>query len=136
MRVANGSVAGSDLTRRNTLAEISLGDPAGGEDVVQIGLCDWVRRQKDRAQAVVAWRRELGRTRDLARVGVLAELHRGFARGLAEQARVLPNVNGLGTESHTVQSGFVAVLAGHRHLAREALRREGGDDAAGHAVVL
>src|SRR5438552_8458522 len=133
---ARASTAGSDLTGRHALAQIGLGDPAGCEDIVQIGGRDRVRGQKDRAQAVVAWRRELGRSRDLARVGVLAELNRRVAGGLAEQARVLPDVDGLRAERDAVQGGLVAVLTGYRHLAGEALRGERSDHATGHAIVL
>src|ERR1700704_5682688 len=135
-RAANESAAGGDLTGRNALAEVGLRDPRSVENVLQIGLRDRVWRQKDRAQAVVPRRGELGRAGDLAGVGVLAELDRGVAGGLAEQARVLPDVDRLGTKGHAVQGGLVAVLAGHRHLAGETLRGEGGDHATGHAVVL
>ena len=54
----------------------------------------------------------------------------------AEQAGVLPDVDGLRAEGDPVEGSEVAVLAGHRNLAGKSLGFERGDDAAGHAVVL
>ena len=60
----------------------------------------------------------------------------GLTGRRAEQAGVLPDVHRLGAEGDPVEGGLVAVLAGDRDLAGEALGLEGGDDAAGHPVVL
>src|SRR2546428_10075690 len=135
-RAASASTADGNLPGGHALAQIGLGDPACVEDVLEIVLRDRVRRQQDRAQAVPARGLERGRPADLAWIGVLAQLDRSVAGGLAEQTRVLPYVDRLRTERDAVEGGFVAVLAGHGHLAREALRRERGDHATGHAVVL
>src|SRR3989475_3696818 len=135
-RATNASTAGGDLPGRNALAQIGLRDPASVEDILQVVLGDRVRRQKDRAQAVPTRGLERRRPTDLAWVGVLTELDRSVAGGLAEQPRVLPYIDRLRAERHAVQGGFVAVLAGHRHLAREALCGERGDHPTGHTVVL
>ena len=50
-----------------------------------------------------------------------AQLDGGLAGGLAEQAGVLPDVDRLGAEGDPVEGGGVAVLAGDRDLAGEAL---------------
>src|SRR5437867_1145483 len=135
-RATNVSTAGGDLTGLYALAQIGLGDPTCGEDVVQVGGRDWVRGQKDRVEVVSTRGFENRGPADFAWVGVLAELHGRFASGLAEQTRVLPHVDRLRTERDAVQGSLVAVLAGHRHLAREALSRQRGDHAASHTVIL
>src|SRR6185436_609037 len=135
-RSASGSTAGADLAGRDTLTQVGLRHPSGVENVLQVRGGDRVRRQKDRADAVPARGLEDRGVLDLAHIGVAAELRRSLARGLAEETRVLPNVDRLRPERDAVEGGLVAVLAGHRHLAGEALRGEGGNHAAGHAVVL
>ena len=59
-----------------------------------------------------------------------------LAGRLAELAGVLPDVDRLRAERDPVERRLVTVLTRNRHLARQALRLERGDDAAGHAVVL
>ena len=73
---------------------------------------------------------------DLRDVLVGAQGDGGLAGRLAEVAGVLPDVDGLRAEGDAVEGGLVAVLAGDRDLAGEALGLERRDDAAGHAVVL
>src|SRR5256885_4197653 len=136
MRGASASIAGGVLSSGDALAEVRLGDPPGVEDVLQIGGRDRVRLEQDRGHGVPARRLERGGPGDLAEVGALAELHRSLSGALPEGPGVLPDVDGLRAERDPVQSGLVAVLAGHRHLAGESLRGEGRDDPAGHAVVL
>src|SRR5207244_7775935 len=123
-RAASASTADGNLPGGHTLAEIGLRDPACVEDVLEVVLRDRVRRQQDRAQAVPTRGLERGCPLDLARIRVVAELHRGLARGLSEQARVLPYVDRLCPECDAVDGGLVTVLAGHRHLTRESLGPE------------
>ena len=54
----------------------------------------------------------------------VGELRGDFGRVLAEFARVLPDRHGLRAERDAVQRGMVAVLAGNRHGAGQALRRQ------------
>src|SRR2546428_6164723 len=103
-RAASASTADGNLPGGHALAEIGLGDPACVEDVLQVVLGDRVWRQKDRAQAVPTRGLERRCATDLARIGVLAQLDRGVAGGLAEQARVLPHVDRLRTERDSVES--------------------------------
>src|SRR5258706_8040158 len=128
--------AGGNLPGCDALTEIRLRHPTRVEDLLEVGLGDGVRSQEDRVDLVVARRREDRRALDLAHIGVTAELHRSLAGTLAEPARVLPDVDRLGAERDAVEGGLVAVLTGHRDLARKALCRERCDYAAGHTVVL
>ncbi len=68
--------------------------------------------------------------------GLAHRRDRSFTGGRAERTGVLPDVDGLRAEGDTVERCLVTVLAGHGHLAGEALRFECGDHATGHAVVL
>src|SRR5664280_591963 len=128
---AGGNGAGLDA-----LAERGLGDPPGVEDDVEVVLGDRLGGEEDRRQGVLARARERRGASHLGDVGVGAELGRCLTGSLAEEAGVLPDVHGLRAEGDPVQGGSVAVLARDRNLAREALGRERGDDAAGHAIVL
>src|SRR5438093_13632399 len=94
-RAAKASTADGSPPSRHALAQIGLGDPAGLEDQIEVVLGDGIRLQENRAQRVPARGLKGGGSADLARVGVLAELHRSLARALAEHARVLPHVDRL-----------------------------------------
>src|SRR5664280_236095 len=128
---AGGNGAGLDA-----LAERGLGDPPRVEDDVEVVLGDRLGGEEDRRQGVLARAREGRGAGHLGDVGVGAELGRCLTGSLAEEAGVLPDVHGLRAEGDPVQGGGVAVLARDRNLAREALGRKRGHDAAGHAVVL
>src|SRR5918992_403458 len=120
----------------DALADLLLGDPAGLDDDVEVVLGDRDRGQQDRGHLVPAGGVERLDAADGRQLGALGELDRGLAGGLAELARVLPDRDRLGPQGDPVEGGGVAVLAGDRHLAGEALRLQGGHHAAGHAVVL
>ena len=73
---------------------------------------------------------------DLRDVLVLAQRGSRLAGGRAQQASVLPDVDGLRAERDPVEGRLVTVLTGHRHLAGETLTLQRGHDATGHPVVL
>ena len=66
------------------------------------------------------------RCRDVGHLGASAEGSGSLTGRVAEEAGVLPDVNGLGSEGDAVQSRGVAVLSGDRNLAGKALRLQGG----------